>query len=162
MANKIPAGTYKGRGVEGSAQTGRSSNGTEQVAIDLDIPELGRQLTTFLYFSEEAAPYALERLRALGWDGSDDASFPGISTNEVDVKVWYENYKGEDKLKVDIVTAGGRVVIKDRMNEKEERGFMQRLKQLDKVHGGPGPKKAESSAAGTGGGSSPNGGKIAL
>jgi hypothetical protein len=156
MASKIEAGIYKGRGVEGSAQTSRSSQGTEQVAIDLEIPVLGRSLTTFLYFSDEAAPYALERLHALGWEESDDPAFPGISKNEVDVKIAYETYRGEEKMKVDIVTGGGRVVVKDRMNAQEERGFMSRLKQLNRT-AGPTTKKADAAAPTT---SSP--GKVAL
>ncbi len=160
--SRITPGTYKGRGVAGSAQTGRSSNGTEQVAIDLEIPALGRTLTTFLYFSEDAAPYALDRLAALGWEESDDPTFPGIDKNEVDVRVWYDEYRGEEKLKVEIVTAGGRVIVKDRMNEREEKGFMQRLRQMNRSAGPQSVKKADAPPAAQGGAAAGAGGKLAL
>jgi hypothetical protein len=135
MSQRIEPGIYKARGVEGSAQHGHSKNGTEQVTIDLELPALGKMLSTFLYFSDDAAPYALERLRALGWEGGDDPSFPGISRNEVDVQVKYEMYEGAEKLKVDIVTGGGRVVMKNTMNDQQKRGFMSRISKLDKQSG---------------------------
>lgn len=145
MSEKIEEGIYDGRGVEGSAQHGTSQNGTEQVAIDLDIPALGRQVTTFLFFSDAAAPYALERLRALGWQGSDDPAFPGISTNEVKIQIKYEEYQGKQQMKVDIVTGGGRVTLKNTMSEQEKRGFMSRIAKLDK-QAGPATAKAGESA----------------
>ena len=149
MSEKIEAGIYKGRGVEGSAQHGTSKKGTEQVAIDLDIPAIGRQVTTFLFFSDDAAPYALERLRALGWQGSDDPSFPGISTNEVDVQIKYETYEGKENLKVEIATGGGRVTLKNTMSEQEKRGFMSRIAKLDK-QASPGTAKAGEAVNGNG------------
>jgi len=157
MSNRIEEGVYKGRGIEGSAQQGVTSNGTEQVALDIEIPALGRAVTTFLYFSDNAAPYSLERLRALGWEGGDDPSFPGISKNEVDVSIKYENYQGEDKLKVEIVTGGGRVVLKTPMSDQQRRGFMARLAKLEKQSGVP----AGARPAGNGE-AARAGGKIAL
>ena len=136
MSEKIEAGIYKGRGIEGSVQHGVSSKGTEQIAIDIEVPQLGRALTTFLYFSEDAAPFALDRLRALGWEGSDDPAFPGISKNEVDVQVRYDEYQGKQSLKVEIVTGGGRVMLKETMSDQQRRGFMSRIAKLNKQSGG--------------------------
>ena len=135
-SEKIPAGTYKGRGVAGSAQMGMTSTGTDQVAIDLEIPALGRVLTTFLFFSDGAKPYSIDRLLALGWDGSDDPSFVGIDANEVDVVVKYEDYKGEQKMKVEILTGGGKVTLKDTMTDSQKRSFMSSLKTAAKQAGG--------------------------
>lgn len=149
MSEKLAAGVYKGRGVEGSAQHGHSKQGTEQVAIDIDLPEAGRQVTTFLFFSDNAAPYALERLRALGWDGSDDDRFPGISLNEVDVQIKYEMYEGKEQMKVDIVTGGGRVVLKNTMSDQEKRGFMSRISRLNKQAPGPASTTAQSANSNT-------------
>lgn len=135
MSDKIEAGIYKGRGVEGSAQLNQNQNtGTETVAIDIELPQVGRTVTTFLYFTDKAEKQAIERLRALGWDGSDD--FRGISANEVDVQVKYETYQGAEKMKVEIVTGAGRVVLRDTMNDQQKRGFMAKLQKLNSQAGG--------------------------
>lgn len=142
MSEKI-AGRHKARGVADSAQKGHTKNGIEQVAVDLELLELGRMVTTFLFFSDAAAPYAIERLYALGWDGSDDPSFPGIDRNEVEVDIKYELYEGKEQMKVDIVTGGGRVVLQNKMTDQQERGFMSRIAKLGKQAGGPGTAKTE-------------------
>ena len=150
MSEKIPAGTYKGRGVAGSAQLGMTRNGGDQVAIDVEIPSLGRTFTTFLFFSDAAKPFSIDRLRALGWDeSSDDPSFPGIDRNEVDVVVKYETYQGEEKLKVEILTGGGKVTLKDTMTDGQKRSFMASLKTAAKQAGGA-PAAAASPKQGGG------------
>jgi hypothetical protein len=153
MSEKIQAGTYKGRGVAGSAQMGMTQNGADQIAIDLHIPELGRVLTTFLFFTDAAKPYSIDRLRALGWDEtSDDPSLPGIDRNEVDVVVKYETYKGEEKMKVEILTGGGKVTLKEQMTDSQKRSFMSALKSAAKQAGGAPAPKAPAGAPGGGGG----------
>lgn len=153
--SKIPSGTYKGRAVADSAQYGHTKNGHEQIVIDLmvTVPMAGdveeeKRLSTFLVFSDAAAPYAVERLRACGWQGDDLTDLRGIDANEVDVTVKYEMYNGEEKLKVDILTGGGRVVVKDQMSESQKRAFAARLKGTVKATGGGG--QAPAPAAGNG------------
>jgi hypothetical protein len=150
----ISPGTYKAKGIKGSAQLGESEKGTLQVAVDLDVKgadgsSLG-QMTTFMYFSTDAAPYSYERLRALGWkgEGPDDiGKLDDIDTNEVDVRVTapvpYKATDGsmkEGASKIEILTGGGKVVL----NKPLDAGtFAARLKALGV--GGP-------SAAPSGGG----------
>lgn len=153
--SKIEAGTYKGRGIEGSVQHGTSKKGTEQVALDLNVPALGRSVTTFLYFSDDAMPYALERLRALGWEGGDDPKFPGIAKNEVDIQIRYEMFDGKEQMKVDIWTGGGRPVLKAPMSAQEQRGFMGRLSKVNAQETG-------TTGANPASGGQTAGGKIAL
>lgn len=152
--SKIEAGTYKARGIEGSVQKGTSTNGTEQLAIDLNVPSLGRSVTTFLYFSDAALPYALDRLRALGWEGGEDPKFPGISKNEVDVQIRYETFEGKEQMKVEIWTGGGRPVLKAPMSAQEERGFMSRVSKA--------AKDAPPAEGGAAAGAAPTAGKLAL
>lgn len=131
MSDRIEPGYYKGRAVAGSAQYGLTQNGGDQIALDLDIPATGRVLTTFLFFSDAAAPYAVERLRACGWTGDDITNLVGIDRNEVDIQVKYEMYKGEEKMKVDIATGGGgRVKLNSTMDERQKRGFAARMKSV--------------------------------
>lgn len=149
MSEEIPAGYYTARGVKGSEQFGTTSNGNRQIAINLDVAELGRELTTFLVFSEKNTPYETERLRALGWTGDDKLT--GIDANEVTVAVKYEPYQGEQKMKVQIVTGGGTVKLKDTMDEKQKRSFLVELSRIAKSEGPrtapkPAPKPANGRA----------------
>lgn len=137
---KIAAGTYRGRGIAGSEQYGSTSNGNDQIVIDLDLPDIGEQVSTFLVFSDKAAPYAIQRLRALGWQGSDLSNLDGIDANEVDVEIRYEMYKGEEKMKVEIRTGGGRVQLQNTYDEKSKRGFAAKYAKL--CAGAPAPTNA--------------------
>lgn len=111
MAGK---GRYKAKGIEGSQQYGLAGDKeTPQIAVDLMFPD-GSSITTFLFFSAGAAPYSFQRLTALGWKGKgaqDLANLTGIGTNEVDVEVREEEYDGKVRLKAEILTGPGRVVI---------------------------------------------------
>ena len=91
---RIQTGTYKGRGIAGSEQYGVTSNGNDQVVVDLNLVDLGESVSTFLNFSEAAAQYSIDRLRALGWEGNDLSNLTGIDRNEVMVSVKYETWEG--------------------------------------------------------------------
>jgi hypothetical protein len=146
MSEQIQAGTYKGRAVAGSAQYGHTSNGNEQIALDLSVPALGRTLTTFLYFSDAAAPWSLERLKACGWAGDNVTDLAGIDKNEIDIQVKYEEWNGQPKLRVEILTgSGGKVQLADQMDDKTKRAFGARMSQFMK---GIGSKPADPKATG--------------
>lgn len=134
---RIPAGTYRAKAIEGSEQYGTTSNGNDQIVVDLDILDLGENLSTFLVFSEKAAPYSIDRLRALGWTGNDLSDLQGISTNEVEVAVKYEPYQGEEKMKVEILLGGGRVTLKHQLDDKGKKAFAAKYKAL--LGGSPAP-----------------------
>ena len=152
----VNPGQYKAKGIKGSVQTGETEKGTLQIAIDMDVKDpqgqsLG-QMTTFLYFSPEAAPYSYERLRSLGWTGKGpediDANMD-IDTNEVDVRVTQpESYKAPDGTmkmgvsKLEILTGTGKVTINKPLDKAT---FAARLKAI----GGT------SSPAASGGGGTP-------
>lgn len=147
---KIAAGFYKGRAVEGSEQYGTTDKGTDQIAIDIEIPALNRTFTTFLYFTDAAAPYAIERLRACGWGSMDLSNLAGIGANEVDVGIKYETYNGTERMKVDIATGGGRVTLEKPMGDKEKRAFAARMKGfLAGTAPKPGPKPYTPTNRGT-------------
>jgi len=124
---RIQPGIYKGRGIAGSEQYGHTSKGNPQIAIDL-ATNAGR-LTTFLYFSDEAAPFSIERLRALGWEGDDLSSLVGIDRHEVDVSVKYDVYQGKQQMKVEILS-GGRFVMQQQMDDQAKRQFGASFKAL--------------------------------
>lgn len=124
----IAGGIYRGRGVAGSEQYGVTNNGTDQIAIDMDL-DGGHRVTTFLYFSDKSAKYSIQRLRALGWQGSDLTNLSGIDANDVDVEIKYEEFQGEMKMKVNIV-AGGTVTLDKPLDDKGKKAFAARFKAL--------------------------------
>lgn len=111
MAGK---GRYKCKGIAGSQQYGLAGDKeTPQIAIDLAFPD-GSSMTTFLFFSPGSAQYSFQRLTALGWKGkgpNDLGNLTGIDTNEVDIEVREETFEGKTRLKAEILTGPGRVVI---------------------------------------------------
>ena len=145
---RIQTGTYKGRGIAGSEQYGVTSNGNDQVVVDLNLVDLGESVSTFLNFSEAAAQYSIDRLRALGWEGNDLSNLAGIDRNEVMVSVKYETWEGKERMRVEIVTGGGRVTLKDTMDDKRKKVFAARFKGLAASTGGPSAASAQGGANG--------------
>jgi hypothetical protein len=148
----IKAGYYKARGIAGTEQHGFAASGGEQISLELDVAlsdQETRRLTTILSFGGKGAPYSIERLKALGWDGSDQLR--GVDKNEVDVEIKYESNpnKPDDPLqmRVEIKTGGGRFTMKKPMSEPEKRGFMSALSKQAAQLGGNG---AAPTAAGGG------------
>ncbi len=120
---KIPAGTYRAKGIAGSEQYGLTSNGNDQIVLDLELFDIGETVSTFLVFTDAAAQYSIDRLRALGWSGSDLSNLSGFDQNEVEVRVKYEVYKGEEKMKVEILTGGSRVKLQEQMDDRARKAF---------------------------------------
>lgn len=119
-------GDFKGKFVPGTMQFGVSSNGNEQMALNLALAD-GRTLTTTLSFTEAARPYSVERLVALGWKEGTPLVDEALS-NEVTVRVQEREYKGEKQIDVQIVTgSGGSFKFKEQMGEAQKRAFLQRL-----------------------------------
>lgn len=132
MSNRIAAGNYRGRAIKGSEQYGQTKNGNDQIVIDLDLLDIGEKVSTFLVFTDKAAQFSLDRLRACGWTGDDLSKLDGIDANEVDVEVKYEMYQGQEKMKVQIVTGGGAVKLKDQLDDKGKKAFAAKYKDLAK------------------------------
>lgn len=129
---KVPAGFYKGRAIEGSEQYGTTTNGNDQILIDVEVPALERNFTVFLVFSDAAAQYAIDKLRACGWEGDDVSNLAGIGKNEVDIAIKYESYQGKERMKVDIYAGGGRFTLENQMDDKQKRSFAARMKSMMK------------------------------
>lgn len=121
MSQRIEPGIYRGKAVAGSEQYGQTSNGNDQIVLDLQL-DTGDTVSTFLVFSDKAAQWSIKRLRALGWEGDNLGDLTGIDRSEVDIEVKYEEYKGELKMKVQIV-AGGTVTLENQFDAKEKKAF---------------------------------------
>lgn len=163
-------GRYKGKAV--SVQYGQSGNGTDQVGIGVECtqgPNKGTRSTSILYFSAEAAPYSIKKLRAAGWKGdnlgelmkpgSEDSEsgigLPNWESTEFEYSLTTETYQdsttGETKSnqKCNIFDGdGGQMVFKQQMTQSDRKAFGERLKHLTAASATPG-----SSSSGGGGGS---------
>ncbi len=141
----IAEGTYRGRAVAGSEQYGTTSNGNDQIVLNLELIDLGETVSTFLFFSEKAAPHSMKRLRLLGWQGNDLADLSGIDANEVDVRVFYEEYQGEQKMKVEIVS--GCTVSIQQVDDNGKKAFAAKYKALAATTAPVNGAKAKASGA---------------
>ncbi len=140
VQHPIPPGAYRAKGIVSTAQLGTSQTGTEQAAIEVMLLDLGKTVTSILFFTDKTTEQSIERLKLLGWKGGNDWS--GIDQNEVTVLVSYEDYNGAQQMKVEIQTA--RFVFKSPMGEPEKRSFFSRLNDL--------AARGKAPAAGAGGG----------
>jgi hypothetical protein len=153
----IAAGdNYEGRAIQGSLQYGETGTGSLQIALNMELREQNKnvvgQMTTFLYFTEDAMVYAFERLRALGWKGKgveEIDNLGDIYSTWVKCRVKApEQFRdkdgmtkmGQPKLEIDIGT--GTVTLSKPVTPEN---FKARLKAL--------------SGGGGGGGAAPNGGQ---
>lgn len=132
MSQRIEAGIYRGRAIAGSEQYGQTSKDNDQIVLDLQLLELGETVSTFLVFSEKAAPWSMKRLRACGWTGDNLADLTGIDSQEVDVQVRYEEYNGDMKMKVEIVV-GGTVTLENQFDDKSKKAFAAKFRDLAKA-----------------------------
>ncbi len=103
---------YKAKAIAGTQQYGTAGdNNTPQIAIDLQVPQLGKSVTCFLYFSAAAYPYSVERLRVLGWTGDKLSDLKGIDKNEVEIEITEREYQGKTQMRVEILTGPGKVTL---------------------------------------------------
>lgn len=115
----IKTGVYRARAIDpikgGYVEQayGRTKNGIPELLLRMDVRELGRVLTAPLYFSAEAAPGSVSRLRACGWQGEDLSDLTGVDAKEIELDVSYRVWSQADggdgslKLKVQILSGGG-------------------------------------------------------
>ena len=145
MNHRVGAGVYRARAVKGSEQYTRTGSGNEQIVIELDLLDLGERVSTYLVFTEKSAPYAIEKLRAMGWTGQDLLDLRGIDSRDIDVEVKYETYKGKDQMRVEVLTSGRGLVARDRLDAQGMRAFAAKYAAVAKSAPlAPGPVKVSS------------------
>jgi hypothetical protein len=103
----VKEGIYRVRGVQGSQEYGESKGGHPELILLVTVLDLKRDLTVALSFHPNAAPYSLQRLRALGCESTDLSQLTGLDSKEMLAKLFYDNYSGTPVLKVELMTGGG-------------------------------------------------------
>lgn len=104
------AGIYRARVVKGQESFGESTNGHPEMILVCDVKlseQEVKRLSTSLIFSQAAASFSWERLRAAGMKGDDLTKLEGIDANEVDFEISYDAFEGKTRMKTQILTGGG-------------------------------------------------------
>jgi hypothetical protein len=130
----INEGKHRARAVAGSAQFGRASTGTEQIAVTfefLDERMVGQEITWIGNFAnEQGTEITLKGLLAAGWATDDLSDLTGLGDTEVQLVIEHE--KGTDNVvraKVRWVNkAGGGFAFKDAMSEGGVMGLAERVR----------------------------------
>lgn len=131
-------------------QLGAAGTGTPQVGVELEVEEgdyKGERISTYLALSDAAADYTLQKLRNLGWTGTDifDLEDPeksaSMAANLVEFTVELEDEvkdgqpviveeTGEVKrrLKVGFINRGGGLAMKSSLTEDAKRALGAKMK----------------------------------
>jgi hypothetical protein len=131
---KWKTGVFKARGVAGTVKYGKSTGGFDQVGIVLRVAQgqgQSREGTCYIVLTDDTIDWALERLRCLGWKGTDIRKLDGIDQNYVDVEVSYREVEAagdatKDQLQLDILVPA-RVLMKKEMTKTELDSFADRV-----------------------------------
>jgi hypothetical protein len=128
-----PKGTYRARGVAGTAQLGKTENGAAQLAAAFEIsegPYAGTTLPWYGYFTDKTKKRTLESLRLAGWSNDDIGEIEGFGDTEVDIVVGHNTWEGKTTARVDWVNRAGSggIALKSPMNDAEKRAFAAKLK----------------------------------
>lgn len=116
----------------GVAEYGLSDNGTDQIAVEVEIFEGPQSLGTrlvYLAFTDKAAPYAIDKLRALGFNGTTLADLVGLGSKTARCAVKTEEYMGKVTQKVDVFGERG-PAFKTPMGADGQRKFAARFNGL--------------------------------
>lgn len=129
-----PIGTYRARGVAGSAQLGKTDAGAPQIAAAYEItaegPHQGTTLPWFGFFTDKTKKRTLESLRLSGWSNDDIGEIEGFGDTEVDIVVGHSTWEGKTSARVDWVNRAGSggIALKSPMNDAERKAFAAKLK----------------------------------
>lgn len=130
--NLIPAGRWDA--VPMSADLGETETGKEYAGVSFDIPELGRSITWYGYFTDKTVAGTLKSLRACGWQGDDVSDLSSIGQSpEVRVQLVIEHEpddKGVMRAKVRWVNAPGGLAIQKPLDAGRRMALAQRVRGL--------------------------------
>lgn len=142
--DEIPAGRYTGT-CTGELQFGNSGdNGTETMAVEIQMPDGDRTVWSTLYFSQAAKEMSKAKLKACGWSGKGNVA-EQIRGKSVKFSIKYEEYQGDRKMKVNIFDGNGGFKFKNEMSESARDQFLASLEEDEgpgAAPSSPGPAKA--------------------
>lgn len=124
----IEPGYYKAKAV--SASLGYTSNGNEQVAMLVDMVDLGKQMTWYGYFTDKTADRTLESLMIAGWDGDSLVTFEGLGSTEFVAVVEEDTYNGETRTRISWINRArsGGPKLNNPMSDVQMQNFASKMK----------------------------------
>ena len=152
MAQILEPGDYRAQAVE--AVLGRSSKGTEQIAVKFNLLDFeGQSISWYGYFSEKAFEITMRGLRAAGFAGDNLADLSSLRADvapEVVLVIEHDEYNGKVRPRVQFINSTGGMAVKDALDEGEAKSFAARMKgrvlAFDKAAGAPPAPKANGKA----------------
>lgn len=166
----IPRGTYRARGVAGSAQLGTTEGGNPQIAASFEILDEtfeGKTVPWYGYFTEKTQKRTLESLRLAGWSNDDIDNMEGFGDTEVDIVVEHNEWEGKVTARVAWVNRAGSggLALKSPMSPDQRKAFASKIKGMavlsrqaaekEKSKAAPGKPVPKRAAAGGGDNSFP-------
>lgn len=118
----------------GKAEYGISSQQTDQIAVEIDVLDgrgesLGKR-TVYLSFSDKAATYAIEKLRALGFSGTRLDDLVGLGSTQARCSAKTESDRdGNPRQSWDVFGGSGKA-FKTEMSESDKRRLGDRFAKL--------------------------------
>lgn len=151
----LEQGTYRAKAKE--AALGRTSKGTEQVAVRFELLDhTGESITWFGFFTDKTLENTVKSLRACGWTGDDLSDLAGITANEVNLVVEHEtDDRGQTRAKVRWVNGTSGLAMKDQLDTAEAKTFAARMKGAIVAMGKGGARPAAPRPRATGSSSRP-------
>jgi hypothetical protein len=126
--NLLPEGNYTAHASE--VVLGKTQTGKPQVAVKCEIETPGfegRSIVYYGFLTDAALAYAVDSLRAMGWEGNDLSDLSSITPqNKFSLSVEHETYEGKTRAKVKFIGSGA--IVKDVMAPDEVRLFAASLK----------------------------------
>lgn len=116
--NLIPAGRWDG--IPTGADLGETETGKEYAAVSFDMPDLGKSITWYGYFTDKTARTTIKSLRTCGWQGDNVADLSSIG--------------GDPDLRVQLVIeheADDKGIVRAKVRWVNQQGGLQIQKPLD-------------------------------
>jgi hypothetical protein len=123
-------------------ELGFSNNNNPQVGLGIEIvdgPFAGQYFPTYLSFSDNAAEYSIQKMRALGWKGNDFTQLDSVKDDIAMASFEHEeDDQGENRVRIGWINKLG-VAMKNKMSSADVQAFNKRMSALaQRVGGGEG------------------------
>lgn len=121
-------GTYKAKPI--AAKYGKSGTGIHQIGVRLEITDgefAGESRVWYGSFTPKAEKLTFQAMEAMGYTGGNPLDLSCL-TEPVSIVVDYEEYNGEERLKVKFVNRLGGITMKEDLSAADAQSFADHFK----------------------------------
>jgi hypothetical protein len=133
MSNLIPDGPV--RAIFRAYDVGMTRNGNEQMVMLFEVvdePNKGRELMWFGTFTEASYAITHRTLVAMGWKGTDLATFPqDVKAGKLfNIIVGHETFEGTERNRIKAVRPPGMLELRDQLRPEQRKALAERVKGM--------------------------------